>query len=91
MLIPFLMMLFLLKQSNTWLPNFKVKMMNKIPSKDFNIVGRPGFDSLAKSTKRLLKSWYSKLSCLSSAFKRVSCGDRPASSFVVSLGMALNG
>jgi len=53
----FLMMLFLLKQSSTWSQKFKVKMVNKIPSKDLNIVGSPGFDSLAESDQNTLKSW----------------------------------
>jgi len=55
-------------------------------------IGRPEFDSLAKSDQNTFKSWYSQLlPCLTFSIKEGYCKDRPASLLVVSLGKALNG
>jgi len=55
------------------------------------VVGRSGFDSLAESDQKTLKSWYSQFLCLTFSIKKGLCEDRSASSLVVSLGKTLNG
>jgi len=44
----------------------------------------------AKKLVLKLKNWYSQLPSMTLSIKKGECGDRPASSLVVSLGKALN-